>query len=121
MSKQQPEVYKEKLIEALKKTLGIVTPACEIVGISRDRFYTYYNTDEVFRKAVDDINEIQIDFVENSLMKKIQEGDKGSIIFYMKYKGKKRGYTNSIEVSGGTEPIQIKYILPENDKGDTNS
>lgn len=120
MSKQQPDVWKEKLLIALEKSMGIVSPACKEVGISRDRFYTYYKTDEEFKKSVDEIYEMQGDFVETQLFKNIASGDRQSILFYLKYRGKNRGYTNSIEVSGGTEPIQIKYILPD-DKGDTNS
>lgn len=118
MSKQQPEVWKQKLLIALEKSMGIVTPACKEVGISRDRFYHYYNTDEEFKKSVDEIYEMQGDFVETQLFKNIAGGDRQSILFYLKYRGKNRGYTNSIEISGGGEPIQIKYIMPENDNDD---
>lgn len=118
MSRKQPDVWKEKLLIALEKYMGIVTPACKEVGVSRDRFYTYYNNDDEFRKSVDDIHNIQGDFVETQLFKNIQSGDRQSIMFYLKYKGKNRGYTNSIEISGGTEPIQIKYILPNNENGE---
>src|ERR1035437_1382472 len=90
--KQQPEVYKKKLLVALERSLGIVTAACKEVGISRNRFYEYYNEDPHFKKAVDDINEITIDFVENQLLKCIKDGNVVGIQFYMKYKGRKRGY-----------------------------
>jgi hypothetical protein len=90
MSKQQPEKYKELLLVALEKHLGIVTSACKEVSISRDRFYTYYNTDEEFRKKVDLINDYTLDFAETQLLKKIKEGSERSILFYMRYRGKKR-------------------------------
>jgi hypothetical protein len=99
MSKKQPEVYKELLLQALEKSLGIVTPACKEVGISRDRFYTYYNEDEDFKKKVNDIQNIQLDFVENQLFRKIKDGSERSIIFYMKHRGKSRGYTDSIDLT----------------------
>ena len=107
MSKQQPEVYKKKLLEALEKSLGIVTSACKEVGISRKQFYEYYNTDEDFKKSVDDINEITLDFTETQLFKKIKEGSERSILFYMKYRGRKRGYTDRLEIEGN---IDIKGI-----------
>jgi len=72
--KHDPEWHKEKLLEALERSLGIVTPACKEVGISRNTFYEYYKTDIIFKEAVDDINEITLDFVENNLLKKIKEG-----------------------------------------------
>lgn len=123
MAKKQPEIHKEKLLQALEKTLGIVTPACKEVGVSRERFYHYYKTDEDFKKAVDDIQEIQGDFVENQLFKKIKEGSERSILFYMKYKGRKRGYSDSVDITSAGERINsdVKIIFVDGDKGDESA
>ena len=113
MKKTETKVARNKrnLIEALERSLGIVTPACKDVGISRNQFYVYYNTDPIFKAAVDDINEITLDFAENQLLKKIKEGSERSILFYMKYKGKKRGYNDSLDITSGGEKItEIKLI-----------
>jgi len=120
MSKKQPEKYKKLLLEALERTMGIVTPACKEVGISRDRFYTYYNEDEEFKKKVDDIQDIQVDFVEGQLFRKIREGSERSILFYMRYRGRKRGYSDSVDITTGGDKIksdQIKIIFVDGDKG----
>jgi hypothetical protein len=110
--KYDPVKKKEKLLEALKKSLGIVTPACKEVGISRNQFYIYYNTDPDFKSAVDDIDEITIDFVENQLLKSIKSGDRASIMFFMKYKGKKRGYSDSVNVNlSGDVNINLKNLF----------
>lgn len=98
--KHNPELHKQKLLEALERSLGIVTPACKEVGISRNQFYLYYNSDPAFKAAVDDINEITLDFVENQLLNKIKEGENQAIMFYMKYKARKRGYSEKIEIDG---------------------
>jgi hypothetical protein len=106
---------KEKLLIALEKTLGVITMACKETGISRQSYHKWYNEDEEFRRRVDEIEDIQTDFVENQLFKKIKEGSERSILFYMKYKGKKRGYNDSIDITTGGkpfEPIQINYIKP---------
>lgn len=122
-NKQQPEVWKKKLLIALEKSLGIVTPACKEVGISRDRFYTYYHEDEEFKKAVDAINDIQTDFVENQLFKKIKEGSEKSILFYMRYKGKKRGYSDNIDLTTNGKDINtdIKIIFVDNEEDEENT
>jgi hypothetical protein len=113
--KQNPELHKKKLLEALEKSLGIVTPACKEVGISRNQFYIYYNTDPDFKKSVDDINEITLDFAENQLLKKIKEGSERSILFYMKYRGRKRGYSESMDItSDGKSITEIKLIHIKN-------
>ena len=121
MSKQQPEKYKELLLVALEKHLGIVTSACKEVSISRDRFYTYYNTDEEFKKKVDSINDYTLDFAETQLLKKIKEGSERSILFYMRYRGKKRGYTDSIDLTTDGEKLNnIKVIFVDGNKSDTS-
>ena len=119
MSRIQPEKYKADLLIALTNSLGIVTPACKAVGISRDRFYTYYNEDPEFKKAVDDIQNVQIDYVEDQFFKKIKEGSEKSILFYMRYKGKKRGYSDSLDITSGGAPItEIKLIQVKNENKD---
>jgi hypothetical protein len=115
---KNPELHKKKLLEALERSLGIVTPACKEVGISRNTFYYYYNTDEDFKAAVDDINEITLDFAENQLLKKIKEGSERSILFYMRYKARRRGYTDSIDVTSGGKSIENININIINKKED---
>jgi hypothetical protein len=117
--KQDPETHKKKLIEALEKSLGIVTAACKEVGLTRETFYRYYREDEDFKKKVDDINEITLDFAETQLLKKIKEGSERSILFYMKYKARKRGYTDSLDItSDGKSITQIKLIHIKNKEDD---
>jgi hypothetical protein len=118
-----PQGHKQKLLDALERSLGIVTPACKEVGLSRQTFYRYYNEDLDFKKAVDDINDITLDFVENQLLKKIKDGSERSIMFYMKYKARKRGYTDSIDITTNGENlnhIQIEIVnkRPDEDSSD---
>ena len=96
-------VRKKKMIEALIASLGIVTTACESVGIARKTHYQWYNKDINYKEAVDDIADIALDFAESMLHKQIQGRDTIATIFYLKTKGKKRGYVEKqeIEHSGG--------------------
>jgi hypothetical protein len=117
---QKPEKNKEKLLQALERSLGIVTSACKDVGVSRDTFYRYYNEDEEFKKSVDDINNITLDFAETQLLKKIKEGSERSILFYMKYKARLRGYSDSIDITSAGEKIMseinVNIVLPKRDE-----
>jgi len=113
------ELKKEELIKALIRNLGNVTQSCQDVGMSRDRYYVYLRTDTEFKRKVDDIDNIQLDFVESKLIENIRAGDKGSIMFYMRYKGRKRGYTDSIDLNvSGNINITTKWgdEKPENDE-----
>ena len=98
---------KKAIIEALEKSLGVVTTACKIVGIDRTTFYRYLKDDADFAKEVQDIENIAIDFVESQLFKQIKEGNTTATIFYLKTKAKKRGYVERQEVTEG-EKIEFK-------------
>ena len=88
---------KKKLIQAMTKSLGVVTQACKLANLDRRTFYTYYNEDAEFKKEIDDIKEIALDFVEGQLLKQINGGEVSSTIFYLKTKGKNRGYVEKQE------------------------
>ena len=106
-------LHKKSVIEALKKNLGIVSKACESASISRTQYYTWVETDPVFKAEVESIQELAIDHVESKLFEKIdgvvvesRDGESiyatppsdTAIIFYLKTKGKKRGYIEKTEV-----------------------
>lgn len=101
------------ILEALEKSLGIITIACKEVGIQRKTFYSYYENDLEFRKAVDDINEITLDFAENQLLKSIKEGSDTAIQFYLKKKGKKRGYGDNLDVNISSNKVIFKFNISE--------
>ena len=86
------------MIEALNKSLGIVTIACKDVGISRTLHYNWYNTDPKYKQDVDDVADVALDFAESMLHKQIQDRDTTATIFYLKTKGKKRGYIEKSEM-----------------------
>ena len=96
-------ITKKELIAALEKSLGIVTTACKSVNIARSTFYEWLKDDPVFKKQVEDIGDITLDFAESKLHSQIQDGNTAATIFYLKTKGKKRGYIErqEIEHQGG--------------------
>lgn len=114
------EHTKKALIEALEKSLGVVTTACKLVGIARSTFYEYVKDDPEFAEAVKDIDEVTIDFAESQLHKQIKDGNTTATIFYLKTKGKKRGYVEKTEIDFSTDnneeiPI-IKWVKSEDDQ-----
>ena len=94
------EQHKKAIIEALEKSLGVVTTACKIVGIGRTTFYGWMKEDEVFAERVEDIQNIALDFVESKLFENIKDGKTSEMIFYLKTKGKDRGYVERQEITG---------------------
>lgn len=97
--KNKIEHKKKAVIEAMEKSLGVVTTACKMADIGRTMFYTWYNEDPEFRKAIDDIDNVALDFAESKLHQLIKEGNPTATIFYLKTKGKSRGYVERTEIS----------------------
>ena len=114
------EHIKKGLLDALEKSLGVVTTACKQVGIGRTTFYNYYNEDIDFAKKVDDIENVALDFAESQLHKQIQEGSTAATIFLLKTKGKKRGYVERQEITGadGLPNNVIVEIIEKNEDKD---
>ncbi|QDP55029.1 MAG: hypothetical protein Unbinned96contig1002_39 [Prokaryotic dsDNA virus sp.] len=102
-------ILKKSLIEALEKSLGVVTTACKIVDCNRSTFYKYYNNDSKFKAAVDELQDMTLDFVESQLHKQIKNGNTTATIFYLKTKGKKRGFVERQEIQMNGE-IESKII-----------
>lgn len=104
-------IKKKSLLEALEKSLGIVSTACKKVGISRRTYYNWYNNDSVFKAAVDDINEMALDYAESKLHGLIKDSNVAAILFYLKTKGKSRGFIerNEVAVEGNIESKVIEW------------
>lgn len=116
-SRTRTQVRKQAVIEALQKSLGIVTTACINAGVSRSQFYEWLKNDKEFAMAVEDVEDLQRDFVEGKLLQNIKDNDTQSILFYLKTKGKRRGYTERTEVvaditSGGKAFAGFSSVLP---------
>jgi ACT domain-containing protein len=96
----KPDKTKKEIIKALFECYGIVTAACKKVGIARDTYYQWYRNDPEFAKACDATEISTIGMVEDKLYGKILSDDTTSIIFYLKTKGKHKGYVERIEQTG---------------------
>jgi len=96
------DTLKKALIQALTKSLGNVSSACDACKCSRNTYYDYMKSDEQFAEQVNAIGERAIDFVEGSLFKQIQEGNTAATIFYLKTRAKSRGYVERQEIDHTT-------------------
>ena len=99
---------KAQMIKALEETKGVVTDAAEIAGIARSTHYLWMNEDEIYKAAVNDLQDVVLDFAENKLFKLVDKGDVAATLFLLKTKGKKRGYVERTEVDNRyPEGVQV--------------
>ena len=89
---------KKATVQALEKSLGVVSVACRAVGISRDTHYRWLKEDDEYKAEVEALSEVALDFAESSLHKLIQDGVPSATIFYLKTKGKRRGYVETQDI-----------------------
>lgn len=123
VSSEQTEHNKKGVLEALEKSFGIVTTACKAMGIGRTQFYQWLKDDAEFKKQVNDLQNVTLDMAESQLHKQILGGNTTATIFYLKTKGKNRGYVERQEITGieGTKLFDIEVVRNvENENEDTD-
>lgn len=96
---KQNVTLKRAMLEALEKSLGVVTTAANIVGITRKTHYDWMQKDPKYAQSVADIENVTLDFAESQLHKQVKDGNTSATIFLLKTKGKKRGYIERQEIT----------------------
>ena len=96
--KAQNKSKKETFLQCLHNNLGHISNACISANIPRRTFYNWIDKDKDFKDKVDEVGEALVDHVESKLMQKINDLDSTCIIFYLKCKGKSRGYREKTEI-----------------------
>jgi hypothetical protein len=100
-------ILKQQMIQALEKTLGIVSHACEIVGINRTTHYDWMKHDEEYKENVNSVSSRTTDFVESKLLENIKNNNNGAILFYLKCKAADRGYREKQEIEYTNTPQKL--------------
>lgn len=114
-SAQKKREMKDAFLEALKLTAGVQQPACEACGVDRKTIKAWRDEDPEFAQACEDTVQISVDFAEQQLMKRMEAEDTTAIIFFLKCKGKDRGYIEKqkIEAEVKTPGLSVTVTDPE--------
>ena len=79
--------------------MGVVSTACKAAGVSRDTHYRWLREDPDYKEQVEELAEVAVDFAESHLHKLIKDGNPAATIFFLKTKGKNRGYIERQEIA----------------------
>lgn len=112
MATKSNKIKKQAFLEKMKATLGNITASCEAVDINRCTYYKWINKDPKFKEEIDNLAEMSIDFAESQLKKQIKDGDTTATIFYLKTKGRRRGYSERVEIEGNMN-VNLHPLSPE--------
>ena len=98
----------KKIEQALRLNGGFIKYTAEALGIApitlRNRIKKSPRLQQVVQEVQDDL----IELAELKLIEKIKEGNLPAIFFYLKCKGKHKGYVERREVTGADgAPVQV--------------
>lgn len=103
----------EQVKQALESGGGFLSVAAETLGCTRKTIYNYLDKYPQLKEVCEDIRERYLDLGESELIKKIKKGSTPELIFFLKTRGKGRGYVEKqeLDISSGNEPIKININL----------
>lgn len=80
-----------EFLKVLEDSMGVISLALDTSGVSRED-YDMWMEEVRFKTKVEEVSERLLDYVENRLLRQINEGNLQAIQFYLKTKGRNRGY-----------------------------
>jgi len=116
--KEQKRTTDKKIamIKALGTTFGNVSEAIKLlkesdITVGRTAHYRWLDTDEDYKEAVSNAAEKTLDLVEKALINQIKKGSVQATMFYLKTKGRQRGFNEKLDINldAKVEPIQIIF------------
>ena len=93
-------ISKKRIKKAVEGSGGIVTIIARRLNRSRQQVYTYLEKYPDLKELVEEEREKIVDIAESKLIEKLKENKDWAISFVLKTLGKKRGYTEKVEVGG---------------------
>jgi len=107
--KTNKDILKKRLIEAMEKSLGVISKACEICKCSRQTYYDFMKEDKDFKKQIEDTKHVADAFVLTKFYENIDNNKSAEIIFYLK---SQMGWCEKtkMDLTSNDEPINIPPV-----------
>lgn len=109
MEQNRTQIAKKRMLEALEKSLGVVTTALKTTDLSRTNYYKWLKEDEEFAQKVNEIENISKDFVKSKYYECVKDKVPSVVIHAAKTQ---LGWneTNNIDVTSGNKPLNMPVI-----------
>ena len=120
MNKSKRPTNKRIAAVYIKKACN-VSLTCEALHISRNTFYEWRKKDSDLDELLKEKEESMLDYAESKLIKAIQDDNLTATIFFLKTKGKKRGYIEQVDQNFVKNPFEeLMKELPDDDEMNPN-
>ena len=109
MEQNRTKINKERLLKALESSLGVVTTALKVTDLSRTNFYKWLKEDEEFAKEVEEIENVQQDFIKSKYYDCVNDKVPAVVIHAAKTR---LGWneTNRLDITSGDKAINMPII-----------
>ena len=110
MEQNRTQINKERILKALESSLGVITTALKATDLSRTNFYKWLKEDEEFKAQVEEIENIQQDFIKSKYYECVKDKVPSVVIHAAKTR---LGWneTNKVDLTSGDEKIKINIDL----------
>lgn len=108
---------KKQIAKALKSCGGFVSQTAKKLNVSASNIYAWMDRHPELKELKQDIEESYLDLAETKLLKLVDSADLGAVCFYLKCKGKKRGYVEK-QVIANTHVIEKNLDDFYNEEGE---
>ncbi len=96
----------EDIARIYEKKACNVSATCEALGISRKTFYEWRDKKKKLAELLDEVDEGFLDWAESKLKEHVGNGDLQALMFFLRTKGKKRGYVEKTESDVNINPFE---------------
>ena len=109
MEQNRTQIAKERMLKALESSLGVVTTALKTTDLSRTNYYKWLKEDEEFAKEVEEIENIQKDFIKSKYYDCVNDKVPAVVIHAAKTR---LGWneTNRLDITSGDKAINMPII-----------
>ena len=105
----------EQCAEAIRNAGGFITVAAKQLNMSHPALSKRVKQSERLQQVLNETKEQYLDLAESQLIKAVKDRESWAICFYLKCKGKKRGYVEKQELDhsssdGSMSPQRIEIV-----------
>ena len=109
---RQQRFTNDQVAEALRSAAGIRNAAATLLDCSPSTVKRYVDRSETLARIESEIVERNLDLAETRLLDAINDGNLTAVMFYLKTKGKHRGYSERHQLEGKDGgPVEVKAKL----------
>ena len=102
----------EQVCEAIRSQKGLLSMAANRLGCSYMTVWNYSQKYPEVKQAIEESKESMLDLAEGKLFQEINAGNMTAIIFFLKTKGKARGYSERQEITGAEGgPVMGRVVV----------